>query len=59
LSDVVYHSFTRKGYNVSDPKLKLVLSVGLVPDLKKEMIEPLYDYMKILNLFKDKYKPIV
>ncbi len=44
---------------MSDPKLKLVLSVGLVPDLKKEMIEPLYDYMKILNLFKDKYKPIV
>ena len=39
--------------------MKLVLSVGLVPDLKKDMIEPLYDYMKILNLFKDKYKPIV
>jgi hypothetical protein len=27
--------------------------------LKKEMKEPLYDYMKILSLFKEKYKPIV
>ena len=59
LSDVIYHQFTSKGYKVSDPKLKIVLNVGLVPDLKKEMKEPLYDYMKILSLFKEKYKPIV
>jgi len=31
----------------------------MLPDPKKERKEPLYDFMKVLDLFKKRYKPYV
>ena len=57
LSDVLYTKFGKKG--VSDAKLKQVLSVGSIPDHTRSLQEPLYAYMKIMDLFKERYKPVV
>ena len=48
-----------KKLKVSDGKLKFVLSAGQVPDPKKEHPEPLYDYQKLLDLMKERYKTAV
>ena len=41
---------------LSDEKLHFVFSPGQVPDPAKSMEEPLYDFIKILDLFKERYK---
>jgi len=42
--------------SLSDEKLKFVLSIGLIPDHTKSMTEQLYDFVKILEVFKERYK---
>ena len=59
LDSIMYEEFTKKGQSVSDAKLKVVLAPGQIPDPKKEVPEPRYDYAKILELFKKRYKPVV
>lgn len=62
LDDVLYAEYGDKGKRwtgIGDEKVKQVLSVGLVPDPGRQLITPLYDFMKILDLFKARYKPVV
>lgn len=56
LSDVIYSKFPK---GVPDAKLKQVLSVGKIPDHNASGAEPLYAFMKIMDLFKERYKPVV
>ena len=61
LDHVLYQELVGKGHGeaISDAKLKLMLSVGQVSDPKGDFREPMYDFMKVLALFKERYKPVV
>jgi hypothetical protein len=45
-----------KNLILSDEKLRMVLSAGQVSDHTRTMTEPLYDFVKLLDLFKERYK---
>lgn len=59
--DHVLHEAFGVGHThpISYAKLKLMLSVGQVSDPKGDFPEPMYDFMKVLSLFKERYKPVV
>ena len=61
LADLLYQEFTKvkNGPKLSDEKIKLVMQPGLLPDPTKERTEALYDFMKVLDLFKKRHKSYV
>lgn len=60
LKDCLYAEFKSKKLPIpSDTKLRHVLKVGQVQDFKNVWPEPMFDFMKIITLFKERYKPIV
>jgi hypothetical protein len=48
--------FTKKKQPISDSKLKMVLSCCALPDTNKLLPEPLYEFMKMMDLFKKRYQ---
>ena len=62
MDDVFYSEFgnpKQKWQGLDKNKLRQLLQVGIVADPGKKFKEPLYDFRKILDLFKERYKPTV
>jgi len=59
LDELIYAEFTSKNMPISDGKLKMVLNCCAVPDPNKSLKEPLFDFSKMMDLFKKRYQPKV